>query len=137
MKQDIASVMVSNPTWINSNASLNKAINLMNSTQVSHLLVRDGDRLVGVISKNDLLEKFFSIVQMSSGKIYNDKILENTKVSELIKRDPITLTAKDSVKHAIDLMLKNKIHCIPIINEENEPIGIMTPTDVMKAWEAD
>lgn len=133
MKQDLTTVMTSNPTWISNNASIKEAIDLINVSKLSHLLVRDNETLIGVISRNDLLEKFYELSSLSSGKMYNNLELNNTKIETLIKQAPITVKKKSSCYEAMSLMITNKIHCIPVLNDEGEAIGIVTPSDIMYA----
>lgn len=133
MKHDLTSVMTTNPIWISQNASIKEAIDLINASQVSHLLIREDEALLGVISKNDLFEKFYELSGVSSGKTYNNLVFNNTPVSSLIKQAPITVTKKTSCHEAMGLMLKHKIHCIPVLNSENEAVGIITPSDIMQA----
>ena len=125
--------MTKDPAWISINASIRESINLLNATELSHLLIIDDKVLVGVISKHDLLEKFYEVTNISSGKMYSNIVLNNTKVKTLIKREPITLNVSSSCQIAMELMIKNKIHCVPIIDDEHKAIGIITPTDIMYA----
>jgi ornithine carbamoyltransferase len=56
-----------------------------------------------------------------------------TKVKEVMTAPAITLSADKIVSDAAVLMLKNKIHRIPIVNERNQVIGIVTRTDIFNA----
>jgi CBS domain-containing protein len=47
----------------------------------------------------------------------------------------ITLSAEKTVSDAAVLMLKNKIHRIPIVNESNQVVGMVTRTDIFTALE--
>lgn len=82
--------------------------------------VVDSDhRCVGVLSKKDR-------TKASSLK---------AKVKEVMSSPAITLPADKIVSDAAVLMLKNKIHRIPIVNDSNQVVGIVTRTDIFSALE--
>ncbi|KAL6650342.1 hypothetical protein ACP70R_009267 [Stipagrostis hirtigluma subsp. patula] len=85
-------------------------------------VVDDEGRCVGVISKKD------------KAKAANGN-LEST-VGEVMSSPAITLTPEKTVLEAAALMLKEKVHRIPVVNEQQQVIGIVTRTDVFHALEA-
>ena len=63
--------MAKKPVCINLDLDLKSIAKEFNKTQLSHLLVIDeSNKLQGVISRNDLLEEFASLLLLSSGKTY-------------------------------------------------------------------
>ncbi|GLJ05844.1 hypothetical protein SUGI_0026500 [Cryptomeria japonica] len=58
-----------------------------------------------------------------------------SKVGEVMSSPVITLSADNSVLDAAILMLKNKINRIPIVNEDEHVVGIVTRTDIFNALE--
>ncbi|KAJ7540869.1 hypothetical protein O6H91_10G034600 [Diphasiastrum complanatum] len=83
-------------------------------------VVDENLKCVGVLSKKD--------------KIKASKGLKST-VEEVMTSPAITLSADKTVSDAAVLMLKNKIHRIPIVNESNQVVGIVTRTDIFSALE--
>eukprot|EP00250_Pteridium_aquilinum_P008758 c18189_g1_i2 orf=168-875(+) len=59
----------------------------------------------------------------------------NSKVEEVMSSPAITLSADKTVSDAAVLMLKNKIHRIPIVNGSRQVVGIVTRTDIFSALE--
>jgi CBS domain-containing protein len=57
------------------------------------------------------------------------------KVKDVMSAPAITLSANKIVSDAAILMLKNKIHRIPIVNDSNQVVGIVTRTDIFSALE--
>ncbi|XP_047051918.1 inosine-5'-monophosphate dehydrogenase-like [Lolium rigidum] len=87
----------------------------------SGLPVLDGEgRCIGVVSKKDK-------AKASNG-------LDST-VAEVMSSPAITLTLDKTVLEAAALMLKHKVHRIPVVNEQLQVIGIVTRTDVFQALE--
>ncbi|KAI5078561.1 hypothetical protein GOP47_0006232 [Adiantum capillus-veneris] len=59
----------------------------------------------------------------------------NSKVQEVMSSPPITLPADKTVSDAAILMLKHKIHRIPVVNHSRQVVGIVTRTDIFSALE--
>ncbi|CAN6275145.1 unnamed protein product [Urochloa humidicola] len=86
-------------------------------------VVDDESRCVGVVSNKD----------KATAKAPNG--MEST-VGEVMSSPAITLTLDKTVLEAAALMLKEKVHRIPVVNEQQIVIGIITRTDVFQALEA-
>ncbi|XP_065018517.1 uncharacterized protein LOC135644665 [Musa acuminata AAA Group] len=88
---------------------------------VSGLPVVDDDlRCIGVISKKDK-------ARASNGL--------KSKVGEVMSSPAIMLSPEKTVLDAAALMLKKKIHRIPIVNEEQKVVGMVTRTDIFQVLE--
>jgi CBS domain-containing protein len=87
---------------------------------ISGLPVVDKEhKCIGVLSKKD------------RAKVRDLK----ASVKSVMSSPPITLSADKTVSDAAVLMLKNKIHRIPIVNDSNQVVGIVTRTDIFTALE--
>lgn len=71
--------------------------------------------LVGVLSRKDVLG--------SSKKV----------VADVMSSPPIAAAPTASVQHGAGVMLKKKIHRLPIVNSRAELVGIVTRTDIFTA----
>ncbi|KAJ8467826.1 hypothetical protein OPV22_030378 [Ensete ventricosum] len=88
---------------------------------VSGLPVVDDElRCIGVVSKKDK-------ARASNGL--------KSKVGEVMSSPAITLSPEKTVLDAAALMLKKKIHRIPILNEEQKVVGMVTRTDIFQVLE--
>ncbi|WOL09908.1 hypothetical protein Cni_G18661 [Canna indica] len=89
---------------------------------VSGLPVVDDElKCIGVISKKDKARAPSGLKSM---------------VGEVMSSPAITLSPDKTVLEAAALMLKMKIHRIPIVNEEQKVIGMVTRTDIFQVLEA-
>jgi CBS domain-containing protein len=88
---------------------------------VSGLPVVDSSlRCIGVVVKNDR-------TRASHGS--------KTKIAEVMTTPAITLSSDRTVTDAAALMLKKKIHRLPIVNQDKQVIGIVTRDDVLRKLE--
>ena len=54
------------------------------------------------------------------------------KIANLMAKRVITSTPHHTVGHVRDMMTRNKVHSIPIVGPDNEPVGIVTTTDLAR-----
>ncbi|KAH7373462.1 hypothetical protein KP509_17G057700 [Ceratopteris richardii] len=89
--------------------------------QISGLpVINDNLECIGVLSKKDKTKATNGL---------------NSKVHEVMSSPAITLTADKTVSDAAILMLKHKVHRIPIVNNSRQVVGIVTRTDIFSALE--
>jgi acetoin utilization protein AcuB len=53
-----------------------------------------------------------------------------------MSRKPITLDEKSELSDAITLFNQHNLSCIPVINEEGRPIGVLSWRDIIYAMVA-
>lgn len=58
----------------------------------------------------------------------------NTKVKDLMITNIVTTVPHKSIQHVRDIMKTKKIHSVPIVNTDNEPVGIVTAKDLIKKF---
>ena len=51
-------------------------------------------------------------------------------VKDILKLDPITITAQTSTVDAIELMTSHRVGCLPVV-DENQLVGIITAYDFL------
>lgn len=124
------------PISVDAHTALVEVFEVMRSKHLSHLPVVQGMKLVGIISKEDLLNAMLDLATESSGRNYNDIILRTTPVSKIMTTELITATVMDALDEAVDRMIDAKVHCIPVINEKDEPVGLLSPMDILRAYAA-
>lgn len=101
-----------------------------------HLLVVESKKLVGVLSQVDLYKSLSPNIGAINESV-SDAASLNKKVHQIMTRKPYTLNVGDNVYDAIDVFNKNSISCIPIIDNENKPVGIISWRDILKTIKND
>ncbi|AEK19304.1 CBS domain-containing protein [Methanococcus maripaludis] len=51
-------------------------------------------------------------------------------VKNIMSSDVVSVSPESGVVEAFEALLKNKISCLPVVNQNNETIGIVTTTDI-------
>jgi acetoin utilization protein AcuB len=96
-----------------------------------HLLVVEDGKLQGVVSDRDLLRAMSPFID-SVVESARDLGTLNMRVHQIMSRKPLTLRPDSSLSEAVALFLSNTISCIPIVDAEFRPVGIVSWRDVLR-----
>ncbi|PIW32598.1 MAG: hypothetical protein COW27_03580 [Nitrosopumilales archaeon CG15_BIG_FIL_POST_REV_8_21_14_020_37_12] len=118
--------------------SVKFALDLMNKNEVSRLVVTDENGSpVGLITTNTFLSHsdYFTKGKTRS----RDYLLpfdgsKKITVEDLLDNKLITIGEEEDLAAGASLMIKNKISGIPVIDSKKNLIGIVSKTDVVKAF---
>lgn len=103
---------------------------IFDSVKFHHLLVVEEGRLLGVVSDRDLLRAMSPFIG-SVVETARDIGTLGRRVHQIATRKPVTLLPDADVADAIELLVANPISCIPIVDEEGRPVGIVSWRDVL------
>lgn len=105
--------------------------NIMEDHNLHHVPVVNFNKLVGLISKSDLL---YFLKGMSPGSyegIMNEVRVKNYIAEEIMTENLECLSPSDNIQKALELFQKNKFHAIPVVDEEDSILGILTSFDIV------
>jgi CBS domain-containing protein len=95
-----------------------------------HVPVVDGDRLVGIISRADLLQAAASRFE-PRGDVHTASIAEHYFVADLMTREVRTVRPETSLVQAAETMRFHKVDCLPVTVDADRLVGIVTTTDFL------
>lgn len=123
---------------------INKAMKLMRYRKIDRAPIVNGrNKLMGIISIVDLILKYSMFpIKRSGGKNIRQaksspgKERESSSVYVIHDAtvDVVTATMDDRIKTVIGLMAKNNISDVVVIDEFNQPAGIVTIKDILKLF---
>lgn len=97
-----------------------EAAGIMLDNDVGSVLIVDEDNhLEGILTTTD----FVQVVAESRPKA-------QTPVSTYMTTEVVTATAQDSIRDVADTMMKEGFHHMPVVNDEEGVIGMVTTTDL-------
>ncbi|MFL0803509.1 MAG: CBS domain-containing protein [Agarilytica sp.] len=105
---------------------------LFETNSFHHLLVVNAGRLHGVISDRDLLKALSPHIG-TDAETTHDAATLNKKAHQIMTRHPITITEEGGFYDVIEIFNQYSVSCIPVVNAENKPIGIISWRDIFKA----
>ncbi len=117
--------------------SLKFALSLMNKNQVSRLIVTDENGYpIGLISTNTLLthSNYFTKGKTRSRDYLLPINGEKLTVNDLLADELLTINGEEDLAIAASKMIKNNIGGIPVVDSNQNLIGIVSKTDVVRAF---
>ncbi|MDF2178502.1 CBS domain-containing protein [Aliiglaciecola sp. CAU 1673] len=96
-----------------------------------HLLVVEAGKLVGVVSDRDLLKTVSPYIGTAAERAMDTATLTK-KVHQIMSRNLWVLGPKDDVYDAVQMFSRQRISCIPVVDAERRPVGIISWRDIMR-----
>ncbi len=109
---------------------------IFDNTRFHHLLVVKSGGLCGVISDRDLLKALSPHIGTVS-ETARDTASLNKRVHQIMTRKPVVLELDAGIYEAIEIFNNHNISCIPVVDEEYKPVGIISWRDILKKIEAE
>ena len=117
-------IMSKNPTCVTPDTTLADAARLMKTENIGVLPVVESDsskRLVGVLTDRDIAVR--AVADGRDGA--------TTSVGHIMSSDVRTSTVTDSVKDVMDLMGREQVRRVPVIDERGTLVGIISQADIV------
>ena len=119
----VRSLMIKEPITISDRTSVQEAIHLMQANSIRHLPVVDrSKKLLGWVSLADMKQGL--LPAMVTGLL----------VADLMIKNPITIHPDADVEVAARIIYKKKIGGIPVVDDDNKVVGVITVTDILNAF---
>jgi CBS domain-containing membrane protein len=130
-RMSVAELMTRDVVTLTEDETLAHAQRCMARGRIRHLpVVREG-RLVGLITHRDLLAASFSIfAEINTNE--QRRVFDTVRVVEAMHRDVVTVSPGLSVSKAARILLENKYGCLPVVDEEDHLVGILTEADFLR-----
>lgn len=115
--------MSARPITVSPSSPLEQILQIMRTRAIRHLLVADGEQLVGVVSSRDIRRPLTD---------RGIPITPATPVGQVMTESPLTVGPDLPLIEAARLMLDRKIGALPVIEGE-QVVGILTKSDALEA----
>jgi len=93
------------------------------------------NQLIGIVTLMDMVDyfgggtKFQVVVKRYQGNFFK---AANAPVELIMRENPPRITIYDDVEDAVELMLEEKVGVLPVVNEEEKVVGIITEGDIVR-----
>ncbi len=126
--------MTSPAVTIGPDTPFQEALKLMRDKKFRRLPVVDATgKIVGIVSERDLLHAAPSPATSLSVWEVN-YLLWKLKVSDIMTRNVVTIHQNMPIEDAASLMVSRKIGGLPVVDDDDAIVGVITETDIFKAF---
>ena len=99
---------------------------------IRHLpVVDDKRRVVGMFTLRDLFRCVLPR-KTEDGDIFDREQMDRFILKHVRSKDPVVLGPEDTLGHVVDIMVRDKFGCVPIVGPDRVLVGIVTQIDVLK-----
>ena len=120
-------IMVKDPLYIGPDEKISTTELLMLRKNIGGLpVVNEQKKLIGIITQRDIRLARFA---MSLDSPF-------TLVKDLMTPDPISIKASATIKEILAKMSEHAVERLPVVNEENELIGLVLPGEILMTLES-
>ena len=109
-----------------------EALALMKNENIRHLLVVEKSKLVGIVTRNDLINASPSRATTLSVWEIN-YLISKIKVSDVMANQVITTTEDTPIEEAARVMNEHQISCLPVMRK-GDVVGLITESDLFKVF---
>jgi len=129
----IKEIMSANLIKVDMDATLETVRNYLNNHNFHHILVTDKDLLLGIVSDRDIL-RWITPALDTVNETRHDRNILRKRVHQIMTRHPVTVTPTDRISEAARKILTSNVSCLPVIDESNQVIGIVSWKDLLKCY---
>ena len=116
----VGRLMTADPVTVSPDTLVEEAAQRLLDNGIGSLIVTDGaNRILGILTTTD----FVDIVSESHPKA-------ETTVERYMSTDVVSTTAQTPIDEVADLMLEHGIHHVPVVDETDGVLGIISTTDL-------
>ncbi len=113
--------------------TLAAAYELLQKNKIRRLpVIDDSKKLIGIITLKDILEAKPSDIKHSLSLEEAYRYLSTLTVSVAMKNKPVSIYQTSTIGHAAELMLDNKIGGLPVLDANEELVGLITESDIFR-----
>ena len=126
-KRSVREVMTANPKCLSEKDSLREAARIMRDQDTGVVPIVDGRRIVGLITDRDIVVR----------AIADGKDLDSVRVTEVMTKSVRTVKEDTPINEVLSLMSSAEVRRVPVVNDKNEIVGIVSIGDVAEKTSKD
>jgi acetoin utilization protein AcuB len=127
----VVDVMTTHPLTVSLTDTIGQADEFMNTNRIRQLPVVQGKRLVGIVTDRDIRSFLSGSLLETPGA--RERALSSA-VREIMTTEPITVSPDDDLQEAVEIMIEEKIGGIPVVDEPEGLVGIVTYVDILRCF---
>lgn len=114
------------PPTVTPSHRIKDAIPLMSETGSSCLIIVDAQKPVGIVTERDVTKLF--------ARLIDDKEYPEHCIAEIMTPSPVCVGQTSLFKDALMLSRSRKLRHLPVTNEQNELVGVVSQSNLVDAY---
>ncbi len=128
--ESITKIMSANVTTVQVGRPLSDIRKLMCEAHYHHIPIVDGKKLVGLVSFTDLM-KINVLISGADERTVDTIIDQQFKIADIMSTGLTSIRQTETIRQAAELLSKGHFHSLPVVDNEENVVGIVTTTDLI------
>lgn len=121
----VKDIMTMNVIGLEKHETVYEAVKTMGEKSISTIVSSHEGKLIGIFTERDVINRI----------ILKSRDPKKTLIEEVMTKNPKTISADEPILKASTLMDRYKVRKLVVVNRENEAIGIISQTDIIKSMQ--
>lgn len=93
----------------------------------SLVIINDDAAAIGIVTDRDLVERVIAA----------GRDPQVTRLADIMTPAPVTIAESENISHALHLMRKNFVRRLPVVDQRDVVIGLISLDDILAGWAGD
>jgi CBS domain-containing protein len=120
--RNVRDVMTSNPATVSERDTIRDVARIMAREDTGVVPVVEGKKIIGMITDRDIVVRL----------VAEGKDPANAKVTEAMTKEVRAVKEDTPVNEVLEVMTKAQVRRVPVVNQNNELVGIVSIGDISK-----
>jgi CBS domain-containing protein len=127
----VSEIMTREVISLNTSDQLERAEEIFKSRKIRHIPIVRNDKIVGMLSYNDLLR--ISFADAYSGVIdeVDSSVYEMFSLDQVMVKNPVSIAPTQTISELATVFTRREFHALPVV-EDGRLVGIVTTTDLIR-----
>lgn len=132
MPLEICDLMATHCETLTPESTMKETVLLSTRLKLQQIPVVEGGTLVGIVTDRDIKRASPSVLS-GAGQDEYERVLESTRVAQIMTRDPVTVSPDAPIQTAIRLFCERRFGALPVV-KGGTLVGVITPFDLLRAF---
>jgi len=120
MKMKVSEIMTKNPIKVEIMTPIKEVAKLMRDKSVSSVIIVKNEKPIGIVTERDLVRRVMA----------SDKDPNRITVFDICSKPVVAVSDISEIDDAVELMKKNKIRRVVVVDSTDKAVGILTTDDI-------
>ncbi|MEN8788297.1 MAG: CBS domain-containing protein [Flavobacteriaceae bacterium] len=126
----VSTIMTKDLITVGVKDGLDKAEHLLKKYKIRHIPVVEGQKIVGMLSINDILRISFADGAFREEEDVSSSIYEMFTVKSLMRSKLETVNSENTIKEVAQKFVESEYHSLPVVDDDIL-VGVVTTTDLL------
>ena len=127
----VSDIMTPHAHTLHPEDSLRTAASLFEREHFHHAIVMDRGRVFGVVSDRDILKAISPFAGNPILERSQDASTLKKRLHQIMSRKPVTIRPDCGISAAAEMMLTQRVSCLPVVSDDGSLVGIVTARDLV------